>query len=257
MKQLILIVMLISLGLTESSIGQSNSPVAAKLVHRYEHGCGYSCDQELAIDIGLNGRDASNIMAVRLCSKGSLPMALATAAAPPFYVIDILTGSYNYATDRILLLRSEDCLGADPAKAATEYWYVPKGATLPPYVEQIKSCQVQPGVMGWRGMFKSERSYRAALRQVPKWLGVNPDRIGVVLGYYINRPSPVLERELNETERFLQRSGIPKDKYIVHLMRWTGEYEEDEPEPKFPNISIIEVAKACGGNDQKAKSNMR
>ena len=68
----------------------------AELVHRYERGCGYSCNQELAIDLGgVSGTASDDIVAVRFCSKEPLPRALALAASPPDYVITILTGVYR------------------------------------------------------------------------------------------------------------------------------------------------------------------
>jgi len=64
-----------------------------------------------------------------------MPLALSIAAMNPFIVARALNQGYNFSLERILFLRSEDCLGSDPAVAATELWAVPKGAALPPFVE--------------------------------------------------------------------------------------------------------------------------
>src|SRR5215203_3605877 len=99
---------------------QQKSEPVAKLVHRYERGCGYSCAQELAIDLG--GVYAAKIddrVAVRFCSKEPMPIALTTAAAAYAYVNSILEGSYGYTAERVLFLRSEDCLGPHANVTAT------------------------------------------------------------------------------------------------------------------------------------------
>lgn len=228
------------------AFGQNGAQPKAELIHRYERGCGYSCNQELAIDLGGGaGTDPNDIVAIRFCSNEPLPKALAFAASPPEYVISILTDIYKYGPERILLLRSSDCLSTGAAVAATEYWVIHKGGELPSYVESVKSCQVDFGSLGRRGA--NARDYRAELRRLPQSLKANPDRFGVVLGYYLKRPSRSLKQRLNETQRFLERSGLSRNRYMVSLKPWTGEYEVDppEPEPKYPDIAIIEVSEEC------------
>jgi len=127
-----------------SAFGQNGARPTAELVHRYERGCGYSCNQELAIDLGgVAGTQPDDIVAIRFCSKEPLPKAIALSASPPDYVISILKGIYKYMPDRVFLLRSDDCLSANLAMAATEYWVIHKGGGLPSYVESVKSCQIK------------------------------------------------------------------------------------------------------------------
>jgi hypothetical protein len=169
------------LALAEFVSGQS--PLQkAELIHRYERGCGLSCTQELAIDLGgVRGATSDDIIAVRLCSKEPLPEALAYAASPPGYVIEILMGNYKYTSERIVVLRSDDCIGRNPAVAATEYWVVHTGGKLPSAIESVKSCQLDLGSLGTRGA--SFRGYRTALNNLPQTLKSNSAGFGVVLGY--------------------------------------------------------------------------
>ena len=235
------------LALAEFVSGQSPLP-KAELIHRYERGCGLSCNQELAIDLGgVRGATSDDIIAVRLCSKEPLPEALAFAASPPGYVIEILC-NYKYTSERILVLRSDDCIGRNPTVAATEYWVVHTGGKLPSAIESVKSCQLDLGSLGTRGA--SFREYRTALNNLPQALKSNSARFGVVLGYYIHRPSARMVKRMKEVRRFLERSGMPQDRYLVSLKPWTGEYaiEPPDPEPKYPDISIIEISKNCRGH---------
>ena len=244
MRAILFLTLFLSLGALV--YGQNGAQPKAELVHRYERGCGHSCNQELAIDLGGGaGTRPEDIVAVRFCSKEPLLNALALAASPPDYVISILKDVYKYTPERILLLRSADCLSSNPAVAATEYWVIHKDGVLPPHVESVKSCQVNFGSLGYRGA--NAHDYIAALHELPKSLRADPGRFGIVLGYYLKRPSRILKQRLNEAKRFLERSGLPQNRYMISLKPWTGEYRIDppEPEPKYPDISIVEISEKC------------
>src|SRR5205085_12154977 len=151
--------------------GQSDVSPEAKLVHRYESSCGSSCAQELAIDLGgIYGKSPDDSVAIRFCSNEPLAKALTTSAAAFGYVNEILEGSYSYTPERIVYLRSADCAGSDSAISATEFWVIHKGASFPPSVESVKSCQVQYNTFGVRGTFKNVRRFRAALQRIPRIL---------------------------------------------------------------------------------------
>jgi hypothetical protein len=236
------------LGLLFSAIApwprQASVQADAKLIHRYEKSCGYSCAQELAIDLGgVYGKNPDDTVAVRLCSKEPLPVALSISAAAYGYVISILEGSYRYTPERLLFLRSKDCLGADELIAATEFWVIPKGATLPSSVESMKSSQVRIDSLGMEGLIGNVRTYKVALQKLLAKLRGNPEAVGVVVGYYYKQPSPVMKRRLGEARRMLERSGLPKDRYSIRLSPWTGEQSVDssEPEPKYPSVFVVEL----------------
>lgn len=216
----------------------------ARLIHRYERGCGYSCLQELAIELGgVHAKKPDDTVAVRFCSKERLAVALTTAAAPPEYLISILTGSYGYTRERIQFLRSEDCLGADPAVTATEFWAIPAGAASPPSVESVKSGQVRSEAIGTEATsVRGARSYRAAAQDLVNKLRTRPQAVGIVLGYYYRKPSAVMRHRLREVRTLLEQSGLPRHRYHVRLMPWTGEHSVDPPEaePKYPNLFIVE-----------------
>lgn len=235
---------LLSAGAMPQEVGSRK----AQLVRRYEGGCGYSCNQELAIDLGgVYGNRPDDVMAVRFCSKLPLPRAYAIAASRPDYVNEILMGSYRYTPDRILLLRSPDCLGKDSSVAPTEYWIVPKGAAPPPSVESIKLCQIKHNTPGDGERLSGYPNYRSELRNMTRELRANPEAVGFVVGYFINRPSRGLRSRMLESERLLARSGLPRSRYMVHMMRWTGEYSTDppEPEPKYPTVFTVALYENC------------
>jgi hypothetical protein len=216
----------------------------AKLVHRYEERCGYSCAQELAIDLGgAYGKNLNDTVAVRLCSKEPLPVALSTSAAAYSYVISILQDSYGCTPERVLFLRSENCLGSNPAITATEFWVVPKGAVLPASVESVKYSQVQIESLGAQGLTENARAYKAALQKLPRKLRAKPEAVGVIVGYYYKHPSLMMRRRLAEARKMLEESGLPRDRYFVRLAAWTGEQAVDppDPEPKYPSVFVVDA----------------
>jgi hypothetical protein len=223
--------------------GQGDSQSEAKLVHRYDSGCGYSCAQETAIDLGLKAAKPDDRIAVRFCSKEPMPLALATAAAAYAYVISILEGSYGYTAERVLFLRSEDCLGPHAAVTATEFWVLPTGAKAPHSVESMTSNRVHFETVVSIGMTTNRRAYLAALKKLQERLGKDPRAIGIVLGHYYKSPNPQVKQRLREAKAALDRSGLPQERYFVRLAPWTGEYSLGSPEPRYPSLFIVEVAK--------------
>lgn len=214
----------------------------AKLVRRYEKRCGNSCAQELAIDLGgVYGKNPGDTVAIRLCSKEPLPVALSTSSAAYDYIISILEKSYGYTPDRVLFLRSEDCLGSDRSFAATEFWVIPKDVAPPSSMESVKFSQVQIKSLGMDGLIENARLYKATLQKLPTKLRANPEAVGVVVGYYYRQPSMTMKRNLDEARKALAQSGLPQDRYFVRAAPWTGEQAVDPPdlEPKYPRVFII------------------
>jgi hypothetical protein len=230
--------------------GQGNAQLAARLVHRYERACGYSCLQELAIDLGGSPTaKPDDTVAIRYCSKESLPVAMATAAAPSEYLTSILTGSYGYIPERIILMRSEDCGGSDKQVTAMEFWAVPHGAAPPAHVDSVASSQVQSESVGAEAASTNgTANYNAAAQELAAKLRASPEATGIVLGYYYKKPSTSLPARLREVQTLLERSGLPQDRYTVRLMPWTGERSVDPPEtePKYPSLFVVKIMRGSG-----------
>ena len=83
-----------------------------------------------------------------------------------------------------------------------------------------------------------------ALQKLSARLRANPDAVGIVLGYYYKQPSRLMKLRLHEVQRTLKAAGLSEDRYSVRLAPWTGEYGDDDPEPRYPSLFVVEVAKA-------------
>lgn len=246
MQRILILMFGLLIPLNVSFAGQGLIRPSSKLVQRYERGCDDACLQELAIQLGgVYAKGSDDKVVVRFCSKEPLPVAFSTAAAPPKFVASVLTESYGFTSERILFSRSEDCLGIDPSITATEFWVIPKGGASPPSVEMVNASQIKIDNLGMKGAFGTAKSYRKALQKLPQVLRTRPKSVGIVLGYYYNKPSTTMERRLREVRRRLKQSGAPNSRYFIRQMPWTGERSVDppDPEPTYPSIFIIEILK--------------
>jgi len=240
----LLLVMLVT---TLEAFAQSDAEHAARLFTRYDPGAAYNRVTEdlLTLSLSIKLKERTGI-AIRVCSKESLPFALSTAGADPFHMAELLTAGYGYSAERVTFLRSEDCLSVkEPLRAATEIWTIPEGASLPTHVEALKSNQVKLVTLGKKPANRGVRDYRNAIEELIKNLRAKPESKGLVFGYFLERPSAMLRRRLNEVAKTLEQSGLPANRYLVRPMRWNDEVSTYPPdaEPQYPTVSIIEVAR--------------
>lgn len=228
---------------TSVSLGQDKrQPVQ---VRRYEHmGSGFDAITEANYELTRIADKPDDLAVIRVCSRESMPLALSIAAMNPFTVARALNQGYNFSLERILFLRSEDCLGSDPAVAATELWAAPKDGALPPFVESIKSSQAHLEILGTKDLLAAgTRNYRVAVKELTTKLRAAPEAVGVVVGYYYKNPSLVMKRRLREVRKMLEQSGLRQDRYFVRFIPWPGERSVDPPEaePRYPSVFVVKV----------------
>jgi hypothetical protein len=226
---------------------QSDVEDAARLFKRYDPGAAYNrvTEDVLTLSLSVKAKERAQV-AVRVCSKEALPFALVTAGADPFHIADLLTGGYGYTGERVIFLRSEDCLSArEPLRPVTEIWTIPESASLPSHVEALKSNEAKLVSLGKRPANRGVRDYRSAIAELIKNLRANPTSKGVVFGYFLERPSPALQRRLREVKKILEQSGLLPDRYLVRPIGWNDEVSTYPPdsEPTYPSVFVVKVAK--------------
>ncbi len=240
-RQLELLLLTLFLSVTPT---RSEPQSTARMFIRYEQGQDYNRLGEslLALAHPIRTEDKASA-AIRLCSQKPLAVALATATADPFLIVDRLR-AYGYPLDRIMFLRSEDCLSRNQSQSVTEVWTIPEMAPLPSNVEAFKSSQVKLIPLGKDPGRLGMRDYKRALTKLIQRLRANPRSTGIIVGYTLGKTSPALQRRMREVRRTLQQSGIPSERYLVHLMGWPDEYSEHPPDPeaRYPNVSVIEFS---------------
>jgi hypothetical protein len=238
------ILVLISFSAGQSAREISN-PQAERIRRFAGTGSSFDAITEANYELTRIAREPLDLAVLRICSKESMPAALSVAAANPFTVAKALNEGYNFAFERILFLRSEDCVDSSPNVAATELWAVPRGATLPTFVQSIKSTQVRVEYIGTHKTppLDGLPNYKNAVRQLIAKLGAREHAVGIVLGYYYRKPDLLMQDRLHQVENLLQMGGVPKDRYIIRLMPWAVDHSvaRRAPEPKYPSISVIEI----------------
>lgn len=225
-------------------LGQNVAGVSRR-TERYEGGAGDNEVTEAAFRLtSLNPKERRTV-AIRICSKERIVIAMATAAANPFQIADKFVNGYAYPPERVVFLRSEDCLSdKDPSISATEIWAIPEGATLPHYVEALTFNQIRLISLGRKPANRGVRDYKAALQKLIDNLRSNPKNFGVAVGYFLDRPSKALQQRMREVRTLLQQSGLPRERYLVHLTCWPDEVSTYPPdsEPRYPDVFVIEMA---------------
>jgi hypothetical protein len=224
--------------------------IAPQLFKRYDRGAAPNRITEDVLTLSLSVKPEERTqVAIRVCSKESLPFALATAGADPFYIADLLTNGYAYPVERVMFLRSEDCLFAkDRSEPITEIWALRDAAQLPTHVEALKGDEVKLVSLGKRQTNRGVCDYRSAVTEMIGKLRLNPAAKGIVFGYFLERPSATLRRRLREVTSMLEQSGLSADRYLVRPMQWNDEVSTYPPdsEPQYPSISIVEVSPQKG-----------
>lgn len=228
---------------------QSNAEATARLFIRYEDGAGPYRITEDVLTLTLSvSSEARAKVAIRVCSREPMPFALVTAGADPFRIAELLTDGYAYPPERVIFLRSEDCPSSEnQSEPVTEIWAIPEGTSLPPHIEALRSNQIRLASLGERPANRGVRDYRTALQRLIRNLRANPTSVGVVFGYYLERPSPILRRRLREVTRILEQSGLPRDRYLVRPVAWNDEASTIPPdsEPQYPSVFVVEVTRDC------------
>jgi hypothetical protein len=228
---------------------------AAEMVRRYEVG-GSGSDEIMEATTTLahyfNVKLADKTI-VRLCSKKSLRIAIATAAADPVVISRRLFYNYSIPFDQTIISRSEDCLGQLKTTTATELWAVSNNAPLPPAVESIKSCQIKVQYIKSDVKNRTEvpvrRTYdhKKSIEKLISELQDNPHAVGIVIGYYLKKPNRKLKVKLQTAQRMLVQSGLPSGRFFIQLMPWTGYYDlyPKEPEPEYLSVALVDIVPQC------------
>jgi hypothetical protein len=217
----------------------------AKLIRTFDRGDYLHAVEEAAIGLTAfaDKPQDGDTVAVRICSREPMPVALATASGRPFYLATVLANNYRYPREDIVFLRSESCPQYNPRIAITEYWAVPYNAELPSFVESVRSSQVNA-----EEYFPVERDsrgsrFKESLRNLATTLHTKPGTVGVIVGYYFKKPSAALKKRLREARRFMEKSRLPKERYFIRHLPWTGTIDTTDPEPEYPNVIVIEMAR--------------
>src|SRR6266550_7927050 len=95
---------------TPPVLGQSDPSHLAQRTKRYEGGASDNELTEAAFRLTALDLKQRERVAIRICSKEPVVRAIANAPANPFQVADKLVNGYAYLPEKVLFLRSAQCL---------------------------------------------------------------------------------------------------------------------------------------------------
>ncbi|HEY5883245.1 MAG TPA: hypothetical protein VIT88_01080 [Pyrinomonadaceae bacterium] len=238
MKKTLIVISLI-LSFVALSHGQQKTKPEARMVRPpFEGGDALHAIQEVALDLKAHAAGIGDRVAIRVCSKEKMPVALLAATASPFLLREHLE-HHGLQSRLIFYLRSEDCLAQDPSTVVTEFWVAPYGADLPASVESIRSDYVQVQEVRSAGSIKTANAFNAALRDVIQRARNRTDVVAVVIGSYYAQPSAALKRNLETAKRVLERNDVQANRVFVHAAPFSGVPNGEKWEPTYPSLFVF------------------
>lgn len=243
--------------------GKDYTDAGAYRVEQCEKYCSYPAPLGEAV-LNANNlfqKDApgSSRILVRVCSKESLPIAIATAAIEPDDVLRLTHGfeasAFKVRSENVVVGRSENCSGKSPdAKSLNptpaELWAIPENVPLPPVVESIKACQIKTRLITTGGNENADIRlshavrFRKSLDRLIAELKDNPQAIGFVLGYHRKNETKLMRTRLREAERLLVKSGLPATRYVIRAMPQLG-YDATEADAEHLSVKTVQIMPEC------------
>jgi hypothetical protein len=218
---------------------------------------------EIYLDLAASAGKPRDRVALRICSSDPMPVALILAVVSPDGIATDLSQGINGPiaySDRVFILRSPNCPVTHPPYVPVEFWGVPEGADMPSSVESLKPCQIKMSGTDWfdtTGRKRNAAIYRAALQELLATFREQNDGVVVVYGSYYVHPSLALRRSLKQTNAFFKQNHVPANRFYVRL-KPSPFYDPayPRPEPRYPNMVIVHVAKDCADNSTAANKSL-
>lgn len=219
---------------------QQREQHSSVLVRTFYKGDFLHANNEAAIDLRQIAGKPEDRVAVRICSREPMPLALAIASGRPFLLSSNLA-NYGYSQERILFLRSNKCDSFDTKIAITEFWAIPKGASLPSFVEVLSASQVQ--IKEYTATRRSAKTttYAQQVVELADDLRSNPNTVGIAIGYYYKRPNGRLKQRLQNVAKSLKALGLPANRVYYRLLPWSGTIDSGDKEPEYPSLFSVSL----------------
>lgn len=212
-----------------------------------------------------------DILAIRICSTDSFPVALETAFISPFNWIDEVenlgifehdpvTGRpkswRNYVPkDRVVFLRQDKkCRITKDKPADVEFWIVRPTNELPEFVEARSASTIADfQVIVGDNYFNTENKddgikrenltpilYQTALTSVADFMKKKRTAAAVItVPFYGRTPNKTIVNRVLEAQNFLKKNGIGSHRIFVKRISYGNDIPSEEYIDKYPGISVV------------------
>lgn len=228
-------------------------------VERCEKYCSYPASLSEVVlnanNVFQEDAQGSGKLLVRVCSKDSMPVAIATAAIEPDDVLHLTRGfessAFKLRVDDVVIGRSESCSGKLPNTTPAELLAVPRNSSLPPVIESIKACQVRTRWIATGTdsdpliRLHQAGGFRRAIKRLVAELKNNPQSTGFVLGYHLKNETKLMRSRLREARQVLAESGLPAARFVVRTIPQYGYDATTSAEADFFSVKTVQVMPDC------------
>jgi hypothetical protein len=241
---LLLISVLVSVSIAPEILGQDARKGTTQLIKRYEQRAGLNRIVEGVLEIRLEpDENKRRLVAIRVCSKQTLPFSLFRSEINPFVAATYLKDFYAYPPENIFFVRSEQCISPNDSNlAAAEIWMVSNKESLPENIESFRSDEITRFALGNLRSKSSAKAYRVVARELIEKLRSEPDSKAVIVGYYSPEPTSSIRSRIQEIELLLKQSGFPASRYCAFLSQWTvDDSDYANSKSRYPTVFIVRI----------------
>lgn len=223
-----------------------NQTISPRLLFRYETGTSMF---KVSDDFRLHTPPSSyeklgEVIAIRVCSNKKLLPAIPSTTINPMQIASYLTGS-GFESSNIFLLSSKDCIV--PARDnlyPVEIWNLEKGSELPPNNENYNYGQIRYLSFGFDPLECKRIDTKKSANELIKKLLNDKNSFGIIISYYLEKPSLILTKRVKIIENLLKKNNIPSSRYSITKQYWhDGDSACNEKEPTQPMVIFITLNK--------------
>jgi hypothetical protein len=206
-------------------------------------------------------------IAIRLCSSERSEIAVGKASYNLVIIVDELKKLHKVDVNDAVLLFSRRCRVTRPERVATEFWAIPRGASLPVHEKSIKINELSISIARQQNDKAHMETLLARGEAFPKvttepqasseteamaqMLRREPDSYGMVVGNYFSRPAAELKRRVLLAKQQLEKHPALRGRFSTHLIPYGINYT-DSVEPTEPSFKVIRLS-ITSGNEPRPK----
>lgn len=198
---------------------------------------------------------ASNKLAIRICSRDPMPVALATASGLPMLVTAMLQEK-GASTSNMVYLRSEkNCNLNVEMRAVTEYWLTPNTIEFPEFVEarsvknvanfQLTNAGLWIGRTQFDGLSADSEnltpeSYSLALKRLVEMLKADRSAVAVIsIPYYPRSSSAEMNKRIEFTKNVVRENDLGNFRIYFKKYSIGRKPNQSFDDPIYPDVVIV------------------
>lgn len=183
--------------------------------------------------------ESKGLLAIRICSKDPMPVALATASGRPFWVTSMLEKK-GFSKARMIYLRQDkNCKLENDQEALTEFWSVPRDTELPEFAESRKAQDLSVYELA-QSEELTPALYKSALDKLIDVLRKDRRATAIVhIPYYPKSVSLEMNKRISFTLKYLSDNGIGGYRIYVRKFSLGARPDATFEDPIYPDISVI------------------